>query len=235
MYHSVSPAACDYNAVSTKAFAEQMNWLANERHPLTLEEVRTVLQGGQVSEGSVLITFDDGYQDLVDHAIPVLQKHSIPAIFFLLIEAMGSNDLWNTRAHVTRRHLAPEDVRALAALPKMTIGAHGFTHQRITRFEEYRVVAEMAGAKAGLQALTDQNIDAYAYPYGGFTPEVAAVAARYFSFAFASDGAGVWNWLDNPYTIRRLHVGYQLSLSGFIRLLEKGMYPDRPAIKAVHN
>ncbi len=222
MYHTISPVAQDYNAVATEAFTEQMCWLASNRRPLTLAEAQIALQNKQVPENSVLVTFDDGYQELIEQAIPVLLKYSIPAVFFLLIEPLGGDDRWNPRSHVVRQHLYPEEVRHLANLPAMTIGAHGFTHQRITRHEAYRIVAEMAGAKAGLEELIGQQINSYAYPYGSFTPEATQLAARFFSLAFASDGLGAWNWSEDPYAIRRLNVSNHLSLEGFMRLLERG-------------
>lgn len=229
MYHSVSRVAQDYNAVSAQAFAEQMRWLANECQPITLAQARQALKNGVVPEKAVVVTFDDGYQELLEYALPALLKHALPAVFFLLIEALGGDDRWNPRAFVTRHHFTSDEVRQLAALPGMTIGAHGFTHQRVTRFEEYRIAAEMAGAKAGLEVLSGQPVDAYAYPFGGFSDPAARVASRYFHLAFASDGPGVWNWSENPYAIRRLYVAHQISLAGFKQLLEKGRVPDRLA------
>ena len=227
MYHSISRVAQDYNAVSAEAFAEQMQWVAHERQPITLAQAQEALKGGPVPDKAVLVTFDDGYQELLEYAVPILLKYTIPAVFFLLIEALGGDDRWNPRAFVTRQHFTPDEVRQLAALPGMTIGAHGFTHQRVTRFEEYRIAAEMAGAKAGLEVIGNQAVTAYAYPFGGFSDLATKVASRYFQMAFASDGAGVWNWLDNPYAIRRLYVAHQISLAGFKQLLEKGTLPDR--------
>lgn len=224
-YHSVSLVAQDYNSVSAEAFTKQMAWIARHRRPLTLAEAQAALKSQQVPEDAVLITFDDGYREVLEHAVPLLLKHAIPAVFFLLVEALGSDDRWNPRAEVIREHFTPEEVYQLAHVPGMTIGAHGFTHQRITRFEEYRIVAEMVGAKAGLEALTGKPVVAYAYPYGGFTPEAARIASRYFELAFASEGSGTWDWRENSYTIRRLHIARQLSLDGFIRLVEKGKAP----------
>ncbi|HLG64750.1 MAG TPA: polysaccharide deacetylase family protein [Ktedonosporobacter sp.] len=234
-YHSISLTAQDYNSVSAAAFAEQMAWIARYRRPLTLAEAQTALKTHRVPKDAVLITFDDGYREVLEHAVPLLLKYAIPAVFFLLIEALGSDDRWNPRAEVIREHFTPEEVYQLAHVPGITIGAHGFTHQRITRFEEYRMVAEMVGAKAGLEALTGKPVVAYAYPYGGFTVEAARIASRYFELAFASEDCGTWNWQENPYTIRRLHIARQLSLDGFIRLVEKGKAsPSHLARRSLH-
>lgn len=231
LYHAVSPVARDHNTVEAAAFAEQMAWLANTRHPLTLQEAQTALHQKQVPEGAVLVTFDDGYKDILEYAVPVLLQYHIPAVFFLLIEALGSTNYWNPRDAVLRNHLTPHEVQSLAALPGMNIGAHGFTHQRVTRFASYRIAAEMAGAQAGLQELTGQPVSAYAYPFGGFSDEAMRQAARYFSLAFSASDAGVWNWLENPFAIRRLHVAHTMALPDFIRLVEKRDLADRLARK----
>lgn len=229
IYHSISDVKNDYHSVSPQLFADHMKWIASERHPLSLAEAKVALESGHVPEKSVLITFDDGYRDLIENALPVLLQHVIPALFFLLVEAMGLSDYWNPRAYSIKQHLTSEDVRELTSIPGMAIGAHGFTHQRVTRFEEYRIAAEMAGAKAGLETLTGQEVDAYAYPFGGVTETAARVASRYFSLAFATDDSGVWNWRENPFAIRRISVSPLHSLTGLRRLLDQEKFDDRIA------
>ncbi len=221
MYHSVYPSPQDFNAVSTASFEEQMLWLAEYRIPLTLEATLDSLRTGSASDHAVLVTFDDAYSDIVEYALPSMLKHKIPGTFFPIVETLGGDDLWNHRAFVTRTHLAPEQVRDLASIPGNAIGAHGFTHHRLTRLPDYRVVAEMVGAKAALEELCACQVKAYAYPYGGYDSRITALASRYFQVGFASDREGVWDWLSDPFAVRRLYVPPSLSLDGFMRLLNK--------------
>src|SRR5579872_1902102 len=67
------------------AFADQMNVLARLTVPISVEGIPQLLSGGRYSG----VTFDDGFEDVVDNAIPELEKRSIPATIFLTTGYLG--------------------------------------------------------------------------------------------------------------------------------------------------
>jgi peptidoglycan/xylan/chitin deacetylase (PgdA/CDA1 family) len=92
-YHSVqvTPDAYEHSigkgiVHSAAAFTEQMEWLARTYQPVTLEDVAASLAGRRaVPNRGVLITFDDGYADNFEVALPVLDRLGIKAAFYITV------------------------------------------------------------------------------------------------------------------------------------------------------
>jgi len=86
-YHSVSQNAdycVDSIAVSPVEFEKQIAFLKNNYHIISLDEaVDCVSEGTDFPEGSVVITFDDGYLDNYTHALPILKKYDVTATFYV--------------------------------------------------------------------------------------------------------------------------------------------------------
>ena len=91
MYHRVASEHHDPwgLAIPVQRFEEQITHLAACRQPMTMKEFVRGAETDALPEDAVAITFDDGYLDNLVHAKPILEKHSVPATFFL---ATGSID-----------------------------------------------------------------------------------------------------------------------------------------------
>jgi peptidoglycan/xylan/chitin deacetylase (PgdA/CDA1 family) len=89
MYHSVSrgPERRFFDPASTlaaEAFEAQMRFIAKYRRVVSVSEiVRTLEEGGSLPAGTVAITFDDGYRDVLEVAAPVLERYELPATLYL--------------------------------------------------------------------------------------------------------------------------------------------------------
>ena len=87
MYHRISRTYVDPWAlcVNPANFAEQMNVLNTLANPASLDQ----LLEAQPGEPSVAVTFDDGYVDNLDSALPILQRHDVPATIFVSTGYIG--------------------------------------------------------------------------------------------------------------------------------------------------
>ena len=106
--------------VSPTAFAQQMHWLAHHGyHPITVAELYAALHGGvPLPARPVVITFDDGYRDVLTQAAPVLARLRFPAIAFVITGRIsGSDPSFLTWGELTR--LEADGVE---------IGSHTVTH-----------------------------------------------------------------------------------------------------------
>src|SRR5262245_17790318 len=77
MYHKVNDLIPNATTVPTDVFAEQMELLATLGYvPVSLGQVRDhYVDGTALPQGAVLITFDDGYRDNLENALPILRRH----------------------------------------------------------------------------------------------------------------------------------------------------------------
>jgi peptidoglycan/xylan/chitin deacetylase (PgdA/CDA1 family) len=92
IYHRVHPEPGPFmiDPVPPERFELQMRHLARAYRPLPLGELLERSRAGTVPEGAVAVTFDDGYADNAEHAMPILARHRIPATVFLVTGCIGT-------------------------------------------------------------------------------------------------------------------------------------------------
>jgi poly-beta-1,6-N-acetyl-D-glucosamine N-deacetylase len=82
-YHSISEGGSPLK-ISPSLFAEQMAWLKSNTHVRPLGEVvACLLEHRALPEKTVALTFDDGFRNFLDSAVPVLRRYDFPATMFL--------------------------------------------------------------------------------------------------------------------------------------------------------
>ena len=93
MYHKVNDLSPNPITVPTAVFAQQMELLGELGYVVvSLDDVLDhYLEGTPLSERAVLITFDDGYRDNLENALPILQRHRYPAVLFVPIGFLESD------------------------------------------------------------------------------------------------------------------------------------------------
>lgn len=97
IYHRVAQLDCDpqWLAVPPRLFDEQMKVLARRWQPIALGELAHGVRHGDVPEGAVAVTFDDGYADNWTHAAPILKRYGIPATIFVTTHGDApERELW---------------------------------------------------------------------------------------------------------------------------------------------
>jgi peptidoglycan/xylan/chitin deacetylase (PgdA/CDA1 family) len=85
LYHRVLSLQSDpqWLAVAPERFDQQLKLLREEFVPISLSELLVRVACGDVSNRAVVVTFDDGYADNLEFALPLLEKHRVPATFFI--------------------------------------------------------------------------------------------------------------------------------------------------------
>jgi peptidoglycan/xylan/chitin deacetylase (PgdA/CDA1 family) len=99
-YHRVRDEASDPFdlSVTPAELDEQLRFLVRYARPVALQQaVRELLQGAIVPR-SVVVTFDDGYDDTVTTALPLLRKHAVPATVFITTGTLGEPFWWDAIA-----------------------------------------------------------------------------------------------------------------------------------------
>jgi peptidoglycan/xylan/chitin deacetylase (PgdA/CDA1 family) len=210
-YHRVgrfAPGEARKMNVEPERFRAQMKLLREKHRPVSLDEV---VAGAPA--GSVAVTFDDGYRDLMEHALPVLREFRIPATFFVVVEAVGGKDGWYRG---DRDIVTWEDLRALVAAG-LGVGSHSLTHARLDRCDEATARRELVESKRVLEEKLSMRVDHFAWPQGEST-EVARQAAAEAGYRAAwatKKGEG------GPFAWKRLPVASEESAFRFSWKLRK--------------
>lgn len=95
MYHRVLPTDADsFSAagitVSPTSFALQMRFLSKHFAPLSAGQFLDCMQQGRFPRRACLITFDDGWADNAETALPILTRYEVPAVFFVTTGYVGT-------------------------------------------------------------------------------------------------------------------------------------------------
>lgn len=76
-------------------FERQLCWIKTHFPVISLSEAVNMLSSAQIDSPKVVITFDDGYRNNAEIALPILQKHGLTASFFVVTDELGSGIMWN--------------------------------------------------------------------------------------------------------------------------------------------
>jgi peptidoglycan/xylan/chitin deacetylase (PgdA/CDA1 family) len=165
MYHGVAEVDEDPNhlCVTPARFAEQMSWL--HRHGMRGVSIATLVDAMRAGHhrGLVGITFDDGYVNVLEAALPVLKRHGFEATAYIISDRLGGTNEWDEGPAWPL--MTASQVLELAAAG-FEIGSHAATHMRLAGAEPAQLTAEVRDSKANLAALLGTEIRGFAYPYG---------------------------------------------------------------------
>jgi len=133
-YHRVADEP-DELAVSLRRFAAHMDLLADEGlHALDVEEAVARHAEGR-GAGVIGLCFDDGYADVADHALPVLERHAFSATVFLPTGVIDGTAALSWYDHPPPM-LSWEQIRAFDRAGTLRFGAHTVTHPNLTAIDD---------------------------------------------------------------------------------------------------
>jgi peptidoglycan/xylan/chitin deacetylase (PgdA/CDA1 family) len=164
-----------YHAIPSEqraGFARQMDFLVRHSKPCRSDDFVFPANGARYTS----VTFDDGYQNIVDNALPELARRNIPATIFMVSGALGKTPDWQDYADSSDPDLQDPIMSRenLQALPfdLIEIGSHTMTHPKLSELPEAQVRAELSGSRARLKEITGQEVGLFSFPYGAATPEL---------------------------------------------------------------
>lgn len=147
---------------------------------VSLSELLRARERGTAA-GLVGLTFDDGYTDFLDDAVPVLQKHGMTGTVYIVAGRLGGQNAWDDGPRFDL--MTADQVRAVAASGQ-EVGSHTMSHVRLAGADPATLSAEIGGSRDVLQEVLQTDVDGFCYPYGSYDDAAAdAVQAAGYDHA----------------------------------------------------
>ncbi|WGL50999.1 polysaccharide deacetylase family protein [Nocardioides sp. BP30] len=158
---------------------------------LPLPVAVALLAEDALPERAVALTFDDGYASVFERAWPELQRRGLPGTVFVVSSYLAGGRLPWDRHHCPHddsvRIASSRQVRE-AADEGFDIGSHTATHPWLPGLAPEDVAVELKTSKADLEDLLQREVSSFAYPMGGWNPEIhAAVGVAGYERAITVD------------------------------------------------
>jgi peptidoglycan/xylan/chitin deacetylase (PgdA/CDA1 family) len=176
----------------------------------------------------IVITFDDGYVNVLRHGLGPLAEVRFTAVQFLVAERLGKWNDWDLgRGEASEPMMDVAEVGDWLAAGH-EIGSHTLTHPCLTKLPRAKAQEEITASRKQLQDLFGRPIDHFCYPYGDWNAEVREmVAAAGYETACTTD-TGVNTALDSPFALKRFTARYaSRSLKTFWGRLSRGFRPRK--------
>ena len=175
---------------------------------LTLVDVIAYMRSHSAfPERSLVITFDDGYQSVYDHAFPILRRYAFSATVFLTVGAngkMGNSDRLPPMSN--RPMLSWGEIREMQRYG-VEFGAHTLSHPDLTRLSIELAEREICDSKLIIENNLNASVACFAYPYGRYNNQSREIVSRHFACA-CSDQLGLLNPRTDLYALERVDAYY---------------------------
>lgn len=208
-YHKVNDARGNPLSIPVGEFARQQEFLKRHYSVVSLSDVMSFLYDGKaLPNRAVLLTFDDGYQDNMTNAYPVLKKHGHQAVIFIPTDFVGKGCLPDDLGLIAENPtLGWDELKAMSDV--FELASHGRSHRTLTRIPFADAQAEISSSKRILEENLGFPIRAFSYPRGSvedFSPALEdAVKASGYKLCFDMIPATNRATMD-PFRLHRYHV-----------------------------
>ncbi|WP_052447575.1 polysaccharide deacetylase family protein [Clostridium polynesiense] len=196
MYHYITDTESDEPMHVSKAqFREQIKYLKENNYKfLTLDELYEIKsKGKKFPRKAIVITFDDGYENIYTNAYPVMKEFDAKGSVYVITNKIGVKGYLNKR-----------QIKELKEAGYIDIGSHTVNHPRLDELSYENQLWELKESKKNLEEIVEKKVDCLVYPYGGRNKDtIKAAEAAGYKLAFVIDSDYTKTYSDN-YELKRL-------------------------------
>ncbi|HEY7707607.1 MAG TPA: polysaccharide deacetylase family protein [Gaiellaceae bacterium] len=231
-YHRISDDR-DELAVSPRDFRRQMDHLASQSYRVVdVVEAAALLDAGDPPPRTIGLSFDDGYLDVAEQALPLLAERGFRATVFV---APAVIDGWANFAWYDRQPplLAWDEIVDLDREGTLHFEAHSLTHPNLLHLRDEAARKEISGSKAALEARLARPVLAFSYPSGLYgLRERGLVAAAGYRVAVSCE-PGINSRGTDRLSLRRVQVDRRDGLLDFRAKLGGG-HDTPPPLRSLY-
>lgn len=214
MYHKIPehPISSEHKIYVTKSnFKKHLKFFkARGFETLTFSDLALFRTGQRKFQDfpkkPLVLTFDDGYQDNLLNASPLLKEYNYRAQIFLLADSKISSNQWDQTGSEPSHEIISGAERKKWPSSQFEVGSHGFSHKRMTTLSDQEALYELTESKKSLEAELGIHVNCFAFTYGETSDRAAQLAAEAgYDYAINTDSGGLL-MEDAPYSIFRVNV-----------------------------
>ena len=223
LYHRVGRRSSSEVDLDAGVFSDQMAFLAESTEVLRLHEALPQLAEPATAirrRPAVVVTFDDGTDDFVDVAVPILERHGIPATLYLATAFVEDGVAYPDGG----RPASWSGLADACATGFVDIGSHTHRHRLLDRLPEPEIADELDRSIALVEEHLGRAAVDFAYPKAVFGSPAAddAVRRRFRSAAIAGTHANAYGRTD-PYRLARSPIQVGDAMTYFRHKVAGGM------------
>ena len=175
---------------------------------LSMSELTPYIEGKE--NGKVFgITFDDGYLNNYENALPVLKKLKYSATCYIVADNIGGTNYWDHKLGVSKKQMMNHDHISNWLKSGMEIGSHSSTHLRLSKCDALELKKEILGSKEKLENIFHTKVNHFCYPYGDFSKEVLDEVKKSKYTTATTVNRGRVNEKSNLYALPRVLVNHR--------------------------
>jgi peptidoglycan/xylan/chitin deacetylase (PgdA/CDA1 family) len=207
-YHSVGNSSWKYS-VSPIVFKQQINELLRTRKPISIEDLNLYLLGKKkITAPSFLLTFDDGYTNILRIAKFLEGKKIKPCVFLLADPGHANRSELGTNLSIATK----KDWKKIQQLG-WSIGSHSATHPDFSKIGISEAMKEIEESKKVLENTLGQSVSSFALPRGNRNAIVDQIVKEAgYTMCMTMDD-GIITEKTNPFSIPRIGIDQTHSLA----------------------
>lgn len=233
MYHMISEHLpknkSKFNRLRVKPneFEKQLNWLSkNGFQSFTLSEL---IDLEEVPEKSVVITFDDGYEDNFSKAFPLLKKYGFKATIYIVLNRFEQN--WATDKDLNQssnelnseKMLSNEQIKEMIDSGLIEIGSHTLDHVNLPKLAFNEKIIQIKESKEKIEEIFNITCKSFAYPFGFFDKDSVKIVEDLSYTNATTTVNGVFDKTKySNFEIPRIMISGRQGLFSFILKMKKG-------------
>lgn len=198
-FHGISKDDWRFN-VTPQTFKKLFSYICSYASPATVRDLEAYISGNvKWNTPRFMVTFDDGYSDILKIRI-ICKTYNIQPVLFVLSDTRRAN---RNELGTDKTLLTDDEIKSLSD-DGWVIGSHSATHADLSSISGSRLRREIAGSKKRLESILGLKVNYFSYPKGKYNSEIIrAVKDSGFSMAFSMDEKEITPHTDR-FTVPRI-------------------------------
>ncbi|WP_397475687.1 polysaccharide deacetylase family protein [Pusillimonas sp.] len=222
MYHQVgrpAPRGTPYRGLTVHpaSFRRQMTWMRRLGYTgLSMRDLLPYLQGHK--QGKVFgITFDDGYVNVLENALPILRELGFTSTNYFVAERFGGSNEWDRENGVPPSALMSREQAAAWVAAGQEAGSHSLDHPNLPDLAQPEAFEQINRSRRVLEQALDVEVTSFCYPYGHETPDLRNMVRDAGYFSATTTSGGLAGPADDIFGLPRVTVARSTHIVRFLQ------------------